>query len=88
MIYLARLGRIILIALLIAGAMYATWLFLRPDPVPMVSRLNNLRTIVCTPSRRLRGCGPEPVCPPEFELMPLHLPPQSNRIAGPGEALK
>ncbi len=38
MIYLARLGRIILIALLIAGAMYATWLFLRPDPVPMVPR--------------------------------------------------
>ena len=80
MIDFARLGRIIEIALLIVGTMYATWLFLRPDPVPMLS---NLRSIVCTPSRRLRGCGPEPVCPPEFERMPLHLPPQPNPVVGP-----
>ncbi len=84
---ITRIDKIAWIALLVATQIHAGWLFLRPAPVPRVSMLSSIRGVICTPSR-LRGCGPEPVYPPEFELMPLHLPPQSNRIAGPGEALK
>ena len=76
MICFARLGRVAEFALLIAGTAAVIWLSLRgPDPR---GRLSDLRGVICTPSierlrsqAQLRGCGPGPVYPPEFELMPL-----------------
>ena len=50
----------LLIALLIAGTMYAAWFFLL-RPAPMVNMFTSLRSTICTPSRRLpNGELPEP----------------------------
>ena len=47
--------------IVIALWVYAAWLFLLRDPGPTVTRLTNLRTVICTPSRRLPGGElPEP----------------------------
>ncbi len=44
--------RIILIAMLIVGTIHGTWVLLRPKPVPRVSMLSSIRTVICTPGRR------------------------------------
>ena len=57
-IIMSRIHRIIEFALLTASIIFVAWLSLRRDPAPMLS---NLRTIICTPSRRLPGGElPEP----------------------------
>ena len=59
-ISLGRFEPIIVIALLFAGMMTAIWLLSR-GPGPSVTMLTNLRTVICTPSRRLPGGElPEP----------------------------
>ena len=90
-----RILRWIEIVLLFAGVATVIWLSLR-IPDRRAGLLTAVRGVVCTPSierlrsqARLRGCGPEPgppgARPPEFKLMPLHLPPQPNPVAGAGE---
>ncbi len=63
----------LLIALLIAGAMYVAWFFIL-RPAPISGLMSTLSGGICTPSR-FRGCGPGPACPPQdFVLPPMELP--------------
>jgi len=62
---MTRFVKIAWIALLFAGTILVIWSLLRP--APRAGQLTSLRGVICTPSRRLYGYGPEP----EFQLMPL-----------------
>ncbi len=68
----------LLIALLIAGTIYAAWLSLRPNRAPMLSTLSGY---ICTPSierlraqtghpKSRRGCGSEPLELPAWPFAP------------------
>ncbi len=74
---MTRIHRIGEFAILIAFIIFAAWLSLRRDPTG--SRLRNLTTIICTPSRSGGYCRWG------FELLPSTLPAQPFApVEGPG----